>query len=45
MQSYVHAAALFTIANTWKQSNLLTDERIKEGVVHVYNGKLLSHKE
>ena len=38
-------AALLTIAKTWKQPRCpLTDEWIKEAVVHIYNGILLSHK-
>ena len=38
-------AALFTIAKTWKQCKCtLTVERIKEDMVHIYNGILLSHK-
>ena len=38
-------AALFTIAKTWKQPKCpLADEWIKEDVVHIYNGILLSHK-
>ena len=32
-------AALLTIAKTWKQPRCpLTDEWIKEAVVHIYNG-------
>ena len=38
-------AALSTIARTWKQPRCLsTDEWIKEAVVHIHNGILLSHK-
>ena len=38
-------AALFTIAKTWKQPKCpMTDDQIKEDVVHIYNGILLSHK-
>ena len=37
--------ALFIIAKTWKQSKCpLADEWIKEKVVHIYNGILLSPK-
>ena len=37
-------AALFTIAKTWKQPKCpLTDGWIKEDVVHIYSGILLSH--
>ena len=36
--------ALFTIANTWQQSNGPFDrEKDKEDVVHIHNGMLLSH--
>ena len=38
-------AALFTIARTWKQPICLVYKQMdKEGVVHIYNGILLSHK-
>ena len=38
-------AALFTIAKTWKQSKYPSrDEWIKDDVVHIYNGVLLSHE-
>ena len=41
----MHTAALFIIAKTWKQPKFpSTDEWIKEDVVHIYNGVLLSHK-
>ena len=37
--------ALFTTAKTWKQSKCPSrDEWIKEDVIHIYNGILLSHK-
>ena len=41
----IFIAVLFKIARTWKQSGCpSTDEWIKELVVHIYNGLLLSHK-
>jgi len=40
----VFIAALFTIANTWKQPKCPTDEWIKEGVLYIPNGILLGHK-
>ena len=41
----VFTAALFTTARSWKQPKCpSTDEWIKEVVVHIYNGILLSHK-
>ena len=41
----IFIVVLFKIARTWKQSGCpSTDEWIKELVVHIYNGLLLSHK-
>jgi hypothetical protein len=39
-------AALLTIARTWKNPRCcsLTDEWIKEVMIYMYNGILLSHK-
>ena len=36
-------AALFTIAKTWKQPKC-PSKRIKEDVIHIYNGLLLNGK-
>ena len=41
----VFIAALFTIARTWKQPRCpSTKKMVKEVVLHIYNGVLLSHK-
>ena len=41
----VFIAALFTIARTWNQPECPSTRRMdKEGVVHIYNGILISHK-
>ena len=38
-------AALFTVARTWKQPRCpSTKKMVKEVVLHIYNGVLLSHK-
>ena len=37
-------AALFPIARTWKQPKYPSTGMDKEGVVHIYNGVLFSHK-
>ena len=38
----IFIAALFTIAKTWKQPKCLLID--KKGVIHIYNGILLSHE-
>ena len=40
----VFIPALFTTARTWKHPNCPSTEMDKEGMVHIYNGILLSHK-
>ena len=37
-------AALFTIAKAWKQPKCPSADNGKEDVVHIYNGRLLSHR-
>ena len=41
----IFIAAPFTMAKTWRQPKCPSTERMdKEGMVHIYNGILLSHK-
>ena len=40
----VFIAVLFTVSKTWKQPKCPSTGMDKEGMVHIYNGILLSHK-
>ena len=43
--THMFIAALFTIANTWKQPKCPSaDDWIKKDMVYIHNGILLSHK-
>ena len=42
---HMFIAALFTIAETWKQPKCPSTNVVSEDVVHIHDGLLLSHKQ